>query len=607
MFEKAKQKRAKCVIYCRVSSVKQTLDGAGLSSQERSCRDYAQHCGLYVEDVFSDVISGASSNRPGMNRLLRFLNEVDAREYMVIVDDVSRFARDVSAHTELRNKIMTAGAAIDSPKTKFGVDAESRFLEMLWVLLASRDREKNAELSKTRTVARLKNGYWTFSAPLGYQYAKAPGGGKILVRKEPVASIIQEALEGFSSGRFQSQAEVKRFLDSKPEFPRPRGAKEVKFDRVTGLLTRLVYAGYLEKREWDVPLTKAQHEPLISYEAYLINQDRLKEKKVAPARKNLNRDFVLRGFLICAECGYGLTSCWSKSGTGKRYPYYLCHHNGCTQRGKSIARDRLEAEFECILKGLTPAENTFKLAEKMFRDAWKRYQTSFNTEKARLRTRMKQIDSEVTSLLDRATRTQHEETARAYETRITELRSEFAVLAEKQADRGPSKENFEEKFELSMNFLSNPYDLWKKGSFELKRTILRLTFPHPLEVSRKTGVRTGEMTLPFKALRFLSTSKSKMVPKERLELSRCCHRGILNPLRLPFRHLGHALYLDKDLGKVQPQNTFFFLCEKLPEKTRSQIICLHFKDKPLGRTQLQRKQANETFLCCNAFMTGPCA
>jgi hypothetical protein len=28
------------------------------------------------------------------------------------------------------------------------------------------------------------------------------------------------------------------------------------------------------------------------------------------------------------------------------------------------------------------------------------------------------------------------------------------------------------------------------------------------------------------------------VPKERIELSRHCWRGILNPLRLPFRHLG---------------------------------------------------------------------
>ncbi len=518
MFDKQlTQKRTKCVIYCRVSSIKQTMDGAGLSSQERSCRDYAEQCEMLVEDVFTDVISGASSNRPGMNLLLDFLNRVDAREYMVIVDDVSRFARDVGAHTELRNKIMTAGAAIDSPKTKFGVDAESRFLEMLWALLASRDREKNAELSKTRTIARLKNGYWTFSAPVGYQYTKAPGGGKLLIPKEPEASIIREALEGFASGRFQSQAEVKRFLDNISEFPRPRGAKEIKFDRVTGLLTRLVYAGYLEKSEWGIPLTKAQHEPLIAYENYLINQDRLNGKKVAPARKNIDREFVLRGFLTCSECGYSLTSCWSKSGTGKRYPYFLCHHRGCSQRGKSIARDKLETEFEHVLKGLTPTAQTFELAGLMFRDAWDRYRFNTKEESARHKTRLRQIETEVSSLIDRAARTQHDETARAYEARIAALHSESAVLEEKLANRSIPEGNFDKMFELSMEFLASPWKIWEKGSYELKRTVLRLAFAAPLIVSRETGLRTAETTLPFKALRFLSASESHMVPLKGLE------------------------------------------------------------------------------------------
>ena len=32
----------KCVVYARVSSAKQTTDGSGLSSQERTCRDYAE-------------------------------------------------------------------------------------------------------------------------------------------------------------------------------------------------------------------------------------------------------------------------------------------------------------------------------------------------------------------------------------------------------------------------------------------------------------------------------------------------------------------------------------------------------------------------------------
>jgi site-specific DNA recombinase len=511
MYDKRPQQRTKCVIYCRVSSIKQTMDGAGLSSQERSCRDYAQQCGMVVEEVFTDVISGASSNRPGMNLLLAFLNSIDARDYMVIVDDVSRFARDVGAHTELRNKIMTAGAAIDSPKTKFGVDAETRFLEMLWALLASRDREKNAELSMTRTISRLKNGFWTFSAPLGYQYSKAPGGGKLLVRKEPEASIIQEALEGFASGRFQNQAEVKRFLDANPEFPRARGVKEVKFDKVTGILTRLVYSGYLEKPEWDVPLTKAQHEPLIAYEAYLINQSRLKGKKVAPARKNIDRDFILRGFLTCDECGYSLTAGWSRSGTGKLYPYYHCHHKGCSQCKKSIGRDKLEAEFEQMLRGLTPTTKTFELAGQMFRDAWDRYRSNSKDEAARHRTRLKQIDTEVASMIERAARTHHNETAQAYEARIVELRSETTVLEEKLALQRIPEGNFDSMFELSMQFLSSPWEVWGIASYELKRTVMRLVFAAPINVSRETGLRTAETTLPFKALHFLSTSGSQMV------------------------------------------------------------------------------------------------
>lgn len=156
-------------------------------------------------------------------------------------------------------------------------------------------------------------------------------------------------------------------------------------------------------------------------------------KKVAPARKYIDQEFVLRGFLRCCECGYSLTSCWSSSGTGKRYPYYLCHHKGCSQRGKSIARDKLESEFELIMKGLTPTTKTIELASRMFREAWDRYRSTAKEESSRHRTRQRQIDTEVSSLIDRAARTHHDETARAYEKRIVELRSEAAVLDEKLA------------------------------------------------------------------------------------------------------------------------------------------------------------------------------
>ena len=66
----------KCIIYARVSSSKQTTDGSGLSSQERTCREYAARSGYEVSEVFTDVISGRFTDRPGMNQLLEYLSEV---------------------------------------------------------------------------------------------------------------------------------------------------------------------------------------------------------------------------------------------------------------------------------------------------------------------------------------------------------------------------------------------------------------------------------------------------------------------------------------------------------------------------------------------------
>src|SRR5437773_12476868 len=43
-------------------------------------------------------------------------------------------------------------------------------------------------------------------------------------------------------------------------------------------------------------------------------------------------------------------------------------------------------------------------------------------------------------------------------------------------------------------------------------------------------------------------SLSRLVPEERVELSRGCPRGILSPLRLPFRHSGEC----STLGRSDP-------------------------------------------------------
>ncbi len=287
--------------------------------------------------------------------------------------------------------------------------------------------------------------------------------------------------------------------------------------RIKQLLTNLLYAGYLERPERDIPLTRAVHEPLISYDTFLIIQDRLQALAVAPARQDINTEFPLRGFLVCSKCGRKITSCWSRSGTGRRYPYYLCQYRSCSEKGKSVQRDKVEKQFETLLQSLEPDEVTFAIADKIFRDAWERRGAWAKKEIARLRKRINQVEIDSSNMLDRAARTQNDTAAAAYEAKVSELQSEKAKIEAEVERMTFLARSFDEMFELAMQFLSSPYKIWEKSSYTLKRMVLRLVFCHPLEFDRIDGVRTGETTLPFKALGYLKGADLKMVPPHGLE------------------------------------------------------------------------------------------
>lgn len=306
--EQAKDIR-KAVIYCRVSSSKQTVRGDGLNSQETRCRDFAKYRGYEIVEVFRDDSSGSLTTRPGMQAMLEFLKQRKSDTHAVIIDDISRLARGVMAHFELRMKIDKAGGVLVSPSIEFGEDSDSQLVENLLASVSQHQRQKNGEQTLNRMRARVQNGYWVFQAPVGYRYERVSGQGKVLVRDEPNASALQEALEGFASGRFETQVEVKRFLERQPSFPKDLPGGEIRNQRIYEMLTRVIYAGYIEAPKWNVTLRKAQHEGLISFETFEKIQTKLKDTAKAPARKDINEDFPLRGFITCNDCDKPLTAC----------------------------------------------------------------------------------------------------------------------------------------------------------------------------------------------------------------------------------------------------------------------------------------------------------
>jgi len=410
-------KISKAVIYCRVSSTKQVEEGHGLESQETRCREFARSKGYVVMETFHDDFSGGSTNRPEMKRMLAWLRANKRHgEHVVIIDDISRLARGLQAHLDLRTSLQKAGGKLESPSIEFGEDSDSLLVENLLASVAQHQREKNGEQTKNRMRARVQNGFWVWLPPLGYKYEDIKGQGKTLVRNEPIASIVQEGLEGFASGRFSSQIEVARFFESHPEFPKDKRGR-VFVQRVKEILTRILYTGHITLPKWGLSMVPAKHEALINLETFSKIQARLEDTVKMPARADLHEDFPLRGFVTCGCCETPMTSNWSK-GRNKKYPYYLCFNRDCEEYGKSIARDKLEGAFETLLQELRPSPDLFQMAYAIFQKIWVQSMDKNKEQATRLKSEQSQLKRKVDQLLDRITEAESDSVAKAYEKKI---------------------------------------------------------------------------------------------------------------------------------------------------------------------------------------------
>ena len=285
----------KALIYCRVSSKSQETDGHGLDSQETRCRDYAAAKGYHIEGVFPDTASGGGDfmKRPGMVAMLAYMDAFPQENFIVVFDDVKRYARDVEFHIRLRKEMEARGAIRECLNFRFDSSPEGRFNENIMAASGQLEREQNGLQVSQKMRVRIHHGYWCHLNPPGYVYADVPGHGRMMVRDEPLASIVQEMLEGYASGRFQTKAECQRWLQDQPLFPRGKSGR-VTVERVTTLLTQPLYAGYINSEVYGVAWLKAQHEPLISLETMK------RFRRGAPARPEHRSAPISAMPLLCA-------------------------------------------------------------------------------------------------------------------------------------------------------------------------------------------------------------------------------------------------------------------------------------------------------------------
>ena len=71
--------------------------------------------------VFPDDITGGTDfmERPGMRAMLAYLDAKQGQSYVVIFDDLKRFARNTEFHIKLRREFAERGARVECLNFKF--------------------------------------------------------------------------------------------------------------------------------------------------------------------------------------------------------------------------------------------------------------------------------------------------------------------------------------------------------------------------------------------------------------------------------------------------------------------------------------------------------
>lgn len=505
------------LIYCRVSTVNQENDGSGLQSQEHRCREYARSKGYEVEMVFLDSASGGGDfmNRPGMVDLLSYIDKNIHKNYVVIFDDLKRFARDTTFHFKLKATFLARDVKLECLNYAFDDSEEGEFVETIFAAQGQLERKQNRRQVIQKMKARLEDGYWPFFPPPGYKSEKVAGHGKLLTPRNPQARVIAEALEGFASNRFQNIVDVTKFLIRKG-FSLDNGKNHVQ--KTIELIKRPIYAGYIDYPLWNVSRREGKHKPLISKECFAKIEARLNGNIKNKARKDISKDFPLRNFVACSECRKLMTASWS-TGRKEKHAYYRCTGIGCPNKDKSIRRDDMEKELLSILKKVIPKIQLLEYTKAKLNLKWQKAIKEFDTLKESITTEMQSYKNSIKIYVTQIEKVKSESVLIAIHEQIEDLTKKEKISAGRLYDINHTDLNFGTALDLVLKVLKNPYAEWQEGDLDHRRLLLGMIFEGNIPYDRTNGFGTAKLQLPSKVFCNSNDTNSLDVEMVRIELT----------------------------------------------------------------------------------------
>lgn len=164
----------RAAISIRVSTQKQADRGYGLGAQLTNCLAYIERRGYEIDedDIYTDVITGTTSDRPGLNALIE---DIPAKGIeVVVIPEIKREARDYAEFIEIEDRFKATGVRLEYADG-MNFDPNNKYAWMgkhMAAMFAHIDREDIKERTIDGIKRKVASGQvFASRAPYGYRLA----------------------------------------------------------------------------------------------------------------------------------------------------------------------------------------------------------------------------------------------------------------------------------------------------------------------------------------------------------------------------------------------------------------------------------------------------
>jgi site-specific DNA recombinase len=280
------------VLYARVSTDEQARSGYSLAQQLEALRDYAQSEGYEVlEEVSDPGQSGASLERPGMDRVRDLVAAGQPCVSVVLAQDRDRIAREPAYHYLLREEFAEHGTRIRAMNDRGDESPEGELTDGIMDQIARFERAKIAERTRRGKLRRAREGKVvpTHTPDYGFRYTEDREGYEVHPEK---MAVVGRSFEMVGVEGYRMHA-VKKVLD-REGVPTPAGTRYWDHRFIRKLILDDVYKPhtYEEVRTLVAPDVAEKLGPEKSYGVWYFNVTRRKTRQVAEIGPDGSRIYV---------------------------------------------------------------------------------------------------------------------------------------------------------------------------------------------------------------------------------------------------------------------------------------------------------------------------